>query len=115
MNKLIYLAIPYTYNPDESFDIANEVAAILMTDGDIVFSPVSHSHKIADYLPEKMRFSQTFWMNQDLPILNKCDELYLVKIGKNGNKLINESKGCQSEIKCAIENNIPIKYFQYDN
>lgn len=111
--KLIYLAIPYTYNPNESFEIANKLAAKLMQQGNIVFSPISHSHMIADNLPEHLRFSQKFWMKQDLPILEKCDELFIVIIGENGCDLIENSKGCKSEIQHAKDNNIPVRYIKY--
>lgn len=111
--KLAYLAIPYTWNAELSFKIANEVAADLMSKGYTVFSPISHSHVVADYLPDKLRFDQEFWMKQDIPILEKCDIMILIFIGENGLLLIKNSKGCQSEIKIASENNIPIEHYQY--
>lgn len=45
---LIYLAVPYTH-PDpavreQRFEAANLAAAVLMTDGHLVFSPISHTH-----------------------------------------------------------------------
>lgn len=108
---MIYLAIPYCYNPAESFSLANKVSAILMAQGHVVFSPISHSHPIADHLPDKLRFSHDFWMKQDLPILAKCDALYVVVNGENGMSLIENSRGCQEELKFAEENGITIKYF----
>ena len=113
MNKIIYLAIPYTWNPEKSFEIANKVAAKLMNEGNVIFSPISHSHPIADYLDPELKTSQEFWMRQDLPIISKCDELLLIVIEENGIQLINESKGCQSEIKKIKELNKPINYYQY--
>ena len=44
----IYLAIPYTGIEEESFNIANKVAARLIEDGHIVVSPISHSHSIRE-------------------------------------------------------------------
>lgn len=115
MNKdFIYLAIPYTFNSELSFEIANRVSAVLMDKDTVVFSPISHSHPIADYMDEGLRYSQEFWMNQDLTLLSLAKEMCLVVIGKNGEKLIEESKGCQSEIKFAQENNIPIKRIYYE-
>lgn len=112
--NLTYLCIPYTFNPELSFAIANEIASELMLKGEVVFSPISHSHHIADYIPKQQRFSPEFWLKQDLLILNRCDQLLVVKIGEKGQKLIDKSVGCQSEIKQAVENNIPINYYQYD-
>lgn len=115
MQEVTYLMIPYTWNPEKSFEIANKVAADLMRKGIVVFSPISHSHPIADHLDPKLRLSQSFWMNMDLPILSLCKRAYLVVIGENGLDLIEKSKGCQSEINCANKLNIPIeKYFYYE-
>lgn len=110
-----YLAIPYGWNPKESFRIANEVAAKLMQEGKVIFSPVSHSHGIADYMEETLRLSQDFWMKQDLPILNLCGEIIFVVIGKHGMDLINNSLGCMAEEVRAIMNQIPISYYNYDD
>lgn len=101
MNKIIYLAIPYTWNPTKSFEIANKIAADLMNEGHIVFSPISHSHPIADYLSPELRINQEFWMKQDLPLLQKCDEVFVVHIGSEGQTLIDESKGVQKELQRA--------------
>lgn len=111
--QLTYLAIPYSFNPEDSFRIANEVAADLMEMGHVVFSPISHSHPIAQYLPEECLLDYQFWMDQDLPILGKCDKMVLVCLGDNGEELISNSRGCQREIKFARENNIEIITYYY--
>jgi len=113
--KIIYLAIPYTWNPEKSFEIANKVAAKLMKEGHIVFSPISHSHVIADYLDNNLRTSQKFWMYQDIPILKVCSELHVIVIGKDGQKLISESKGCMREIREAKDERKPVKYVYYED
>lgn len=112
--EIIYLSVPYTFNPTKSFKIANEVSAKLMNEGKVVLSPISHSHPIADYLNPKLRCDHNFWMNQDIPLLEACSILYLVVIGKDGDNLINNSRGCQAEIKKAKEMNININYYQYE-
>lgn len=112
-NRLIYLAIPYTWNPQKSFEIANRVAADLMEQGYIVFSPISHSHPIADWMTDDKRLSQDFWMYQDLPILDVCQELKLIVVGENGMELIQNSQGCQKEYRRAEANKQPITYYYY--
>lgn len=116
VNKLIYLAIPYTWNPDISFEIVNKMSAILMENCDyIVFSPISHSHPISDYLVDNNNLSADFWLKQDLRVLEKCDELHIVRInGSFGQKLIDDSYGCKREILRAKELNLPIKYQDYN-
>ena len=111
--KKIYLAIPYTWNPEKSFEIANKVAAKLMNEGHIVFSPISHSHKIADHLPNNLRTDSNWWMQQDLPLVEWCDELHVVVIGANGQELIDNSKGVREEFRKAAELRKQIKIIEY--
>ena len=110
----IYLAIPYSFDPEKSFSIANEVAAVLMSRGHTVFSPVSHSHCIADHLPENLRRDWKFWKKQDLPLINWADEVHVVLIhGEKGRSLVKESTGVQAEIEHAQIFNKPIKYYYH--
>jgi len=111
---ITYLAIPYSWNPKKSFEIANKVAAKLMKNENIIFSPISHSHPISEYVSESMSNNQKFWMNQDLPLLDICDEVCFVVIGKNGYNLLKESKGCMEELERAKIKNKKIKYFVFD-
>ena len=114
MNDIYYIAIPYTWNPEKSFEISNKVAALFIEDGITVFAPVSHSHPIAQYMsPEKLLDHGT-WMNQDIPILKKCTKAILVMIGEDGDDLIKGSRGCQREIAEAKEYGIPIAYLLYE-
>jgi len=97
----VYLAIPYSYDPDESFRIANFAAAYQMKMGNIVFSPISHSHHIADHLDSDLRLDHEFWMEQDLPMIDWADKLVVVVIGDAGIDLIELSRGVQAEIGYA--------------
>lgn len=113
--KTVYLAIPYTWNADISFKIANEVAGNLMKEGYVVFSPISHSHPISTHM-KKYQFNQYFWQYQDLNLLVKFDKVIIIVInGKDidGYKLIENSIGCQAELRTAREHNIPIIYYPY--
>ena len=93
MNKkdeIIYLAIPYTWNAMESFDVVNKVAGDLMKRGYIVFSPISHSHPISQHLGQNIQFDYDFWINQDLPILRMCSKLIFIVVGDKGMQRIEE-------------------------
>ena len=50
-NKIAYLATPYTDKDplvkQERFQKVNKVAAKLIERGEIIFSPISHTHPIA--------------------------------------------------------------------
>lgn len=109
----IYLAIPYTFNPVKSFEIANKVTADLMSKGNVVFSPISHSHPVADYLPDHLRTDSNWWMGQDLPMVDWADEVHVVCIGEYGCDLIEDSKGVQMELEHAKQTRKPIKIVEY--
>jgi nucleoside 2-deoxyribosyltransferase len=109
----IYLAIPYTFNPERSFRIANKITADLMGKGHVVFSPISHSHSIADHLPEALRTDSNWWMNQDLPFVEWADEVHVVCLGEFGCDLIEGSKGVQMEIAHANLHRKPVKIIDY--
>jgi nucleoside 2-deoxyribosyltransferase len=109
----IYLAIPYSFNPELSADLANKAAARLMQDGHVVFSPISHSHGIADYLPPSLRTDSHWWMQQDLPFVDWADEVHVVVIGELGHELIEQSIGVQAEIKRAKQLGKPVHYVQH--
>ena len=109
----IYMAIPYSFNPSLSYKIANKVAAELMVRGHIVFSPISHSHAIADHLPINLRTDSEWWMAQDLPLVEWADELHIVVIGEYGADLIEQSKGVQMEIAYAKKHNKKIHIIEY--
>src|SRR6056297_453184 len=110
----IYLAIPYSWNPEESFRIANEVAAELMEKGHIVFSPISHSHPICKHVSEDNKFSHEFWLKQDKAWLELCDWVLFIVIGENGMELLEDSEGCQDEYKDAEKLDKHINYYYYD-
>ena len=94
----IYLAIPYTFNPELSFKIANRMSAELMKKGHVVFSPISHSHPIADFLPDALRTNSNWWMTQDLPFVEWADEILVVVIGDMGGELIEKIERCTNGI-----------------
>lgn len=115
MSKKIYLSIPYTYNPEESFEVANKCTALLMKLGNVVFSPISHGHAVAPYLAPHEAHSHSFWMKQDLPMIEFCDELVVIYIGENGRKLVEESKGCKEEVHHARKLNKPIRIMKFEH
>jgi len=110
--KLAYLASPYTPLDGENVEArvtsACQYAAKLMQDGYAVFAPIPHSHYIADHLPDELRFSHEFWMEQDIAVLDHCDVLVVLMLA--GWK---DSKGVRREIARALELNIPVEYHEY--
>lgn len=110
----IYLAIPYSGLEDESFKIANHVAHLLMQEGHIVYSPISHNHPIA--IAHGLPTGWDFWEKFDTEFVKWADEVHVVVIGNDerGFFLINNSKGVRAEMKIAGELGKEIKYYAYE-
>lgn len=105
--SLIYLASPYTHSDPETVDLRYRVAcaaaAILMEEGHTVFSPIAHSHAIADHLPDALRFNHDHWLRQDFAILEHCDELHVLPLPG-----WRDSRGVSTEIHFANARQIPV-------
>lgn len=104
---IVYLCVPYSH-PDENVrnmraDIADRLAARLMERGNIVFSPISHSHRIA---PNIGNCNQTdFWIKQDLPFLEIADVVVVAMLDG-----WEESKGIKIELEHAKKRGIPVRW-----
>lgn len=105
--QLVYLASPYSHPNDTvrhaRFHIACKVAAKLMHQGVLVFSPIAHSHPIvvAGDLPTGWEF----WEKYDRAVLSACRAVYVLILDG-----WEESIGIHAEIKIAKEMDIPILY-----
>lgn len=108
MNK-IYIATPYSHKDskirEQRFDAVNKFAAILMKEGNLVYSPISHSHPISFYLNNSL--DHEFWLAQDKTFLDWCDEMYVYK--QDGWE---KSKGIKFEIDYITSLNKPITYYE---
>lgn len=102
-----YLASPYTHQDAEvrewRFKEACKCAARLMKDGQVVFSPIAHSHPIE--IEGGWREDGAFWKRQDEPYLMACDKLIVLRLPEWTN-----SKGVAHEIAVAMERGIPVEY-----
>ena len=103
---VVYLASPYSHpDPrvrDARFQAACRAAAALLSAGEIVFSPIAHSHPIAAHgLPTAWEF----WECADRELLRRCDELLVLMLPG-----WQESRGVQAEIATARELGMPVRY-----
>ena len=100
MSSLLYVAAPFTHSEasvrEHWYRTACRVAAILMKSGITVFSPISHSVPIAEYIGE-VEDDHNFWMSMDIPILHRCDEVLVLAL--NGWE---RSKGVKRELVEAM-------------
>lgn len=95
----IYLACPFSHwlflVRWWRFIKATRIAGKLMSQGYIVFSPISHSFPIACFLPRPLMTSWEFWKRQDFPLVRWCDALVVIPCGKAWRL----SRGVVAEIK----------------
>ena len=103
---MLYTALPYShFDPavrEHRFRTACRVAAILMKHRIPVFSPLSHSVPIAEFVGD-VEDDHEFWMSMDIPILHRCDELLVVALDGWA-----ESKGVRREMFEALMLRKPI-------
>ncbi len=101
----LYLACPYTHPNSETmhyrFEQANHAAASLMKQGWVVYSPISHSHIIAQN--HDLPTGWDFWRNIDRVFITHAS--FLAVLVLNGWK---ESIGVREEMLLARELNKPI-------
>jgi len=103
---ITYLACPYSHNNKKielmRFEIANFVASTLMKQGEIIFSPISHTHPMVQYgLPGDWNY----WKSQDREFLGVCGRFKIVKI-----EGWNKSSGVTAEKEHMEERGIEIEY-----
>jgi hypothetical protein len=101
----IYLAHRYSGTEEEMeerFQNANRVAGILMEEGHVVFSPVSHSHPISKTM--KNELDVDFWLHQDFPMIEWSNAVWIVNAFNWW-----ESNGIRKEIIFAQEINRALK------
>lgn len=104
--KKIYLAIPYSKYEELSFKLANEIAAELIKEGHIVFSPISMSHPITTI--GGLKGDWETWSRIDMEFIRWCEEVIVINFD---NKAVLESIGVQDEIKYAKEIGKKVTYY----
>lgn len=107
----IYLAAPYTH-PDPKvrqarFEQVTNFAAELMNRGALVFSPITHSHPLADKCPDDPQFWERWYMTF---LKHWANHLYVLQLSG-----WDKSKGVAKEIAYAGELGIPIVYIPYED
>ena len=108
---LIYLASPYSHQDkqiqERRFQAVCQQAALMMRAGNLVFSPIAHTHPIAAFgLPGDW----AFWQRYDRAMLERCDELAVLQLDG-----WEKSVGVQAEIAIAKELNLPVRFITPKN
>lgn len=104
--RMIYLASPYTHDDPaimkERYEGVCRVAARLMKQGHYVYSPIAHSHGIAQYgLP----LGWEYWERISYAFLNLCKEIWVVTMPG-----WRHSIGVLAEIAHAEAQGKPVRY-----
>jgi len=98
MSLKIYLASPYSHPSPiirhTRFEAACIAAGRLMLQGDIVFSPIAHSHHI--HLLADLPGDWQFWEKYDRAFIEWCDVVTVLMLDG-----WQESRGVQAEIAIA--------------
>ena len=103
----IYLAAPYSDDPVRGYVESSKAAARLMDAGNVVFSPLSHSHPISHH-GKLDPMAHGFWLRQDLSWLRECDVLAVLQLPG-----WETSKGVKREIAYAEELQIPVVFLPW--
>jgi hypothetical protein len=109
--KLIYLASPYS-DPSADcrrrrFEAACQASARLIRGGDMVFSPIAHTHPIAE--AAELPLGWEFWAEYDRRMLAACDELVILQLPGWA-----ESRGVRAEWAIARELGKPVRFMLSD-
>ena len=112
-SELTYLAVPYSHSDRyvrvARWIAANQTAAKLMAVGQYIFSPISHTHPIAEASNGALPVGWDYWEKFDRQYLSFCKKIIVLRIPG-----WEESKGVQAEIKIGTEMGIPVEYMDWD-
>jgi hypothetical protein len=99
MSSIIYLACPYTHQSAEvrlrRFELATRTAARLISEGRIVFSPITMTHPIDVLLAGGQdTLGSEFWVRFDESFMNFCNEMAILRLigWENSPGIIRERK-----------------------
>lgn len=101
-----YLASPYSLYPTGQEQAHADICCIagrLLKNEISIFSPIAHSHPIADYADIEM--GHEFWMNANRHLIEGAVGLVVVKL-----ESWDESRGIESEIGIFRQAKKPILY-----
>ena len=104
---MIYLATPYS-DPDPlvrqaRFEVVTRVAAVLMSRGEMIISPISHSHPIA--IRGSLPVSWKYWEAFDNKLLSICDKMIVLMQANWA-----ASVGVKAEIELAKAKGLEIEH-----
>lgn len=104
----VYLASPYTHTEEKvmifRYEEACKAAAALLNKGYLVFSPIAHSHPIAQV--HNLPRDYDFWQNFSTSFLLHWAEAVVVLLLPG----LPDSKGVSAEVSTARRASLPVYY-----
>ncbi len=100
-----YLATPYSkwkYGLESANEVAQILAAALLSIGVKVYSPIAHTHGIAAYVTGVDKRDHDFWLAADKPLLDAAGGFLIADLAG-----WQDSKGVTLEIQWAKEQKKP--------
>ncbi len=109
--KKIYLALPYSHSDpyirEVRYKTATSVAASLMKQGAIVFSPITYGHQLCQF---GIDTGFETWSGIDYPMISWADELWLLEL-----EGYDVSFGVNEELEYAMRQGIPVVRISEDS
>jgi hypothetical protein len=111
---VVYLASPYSHADPAIMEWRHRAtvraAAHLMQRGDVVFSPIAHSHEVGKHLGKQVGGAadpdtHAFWMSQDLPMLRRATRMVVLMLPG-----WSTSRGVKEEIEFAENHGLGISF-----
>ena len=99
MNKLLYVAGPYSGDIKANIARAEEVSIGLIRKGFHVFTPHKNMAGYEQYESDGIGYRT--WLRMDLDLLRRCDAIYIMLNSER-------SVGVQEELKFARKKGIPV-------
>lgn len=103
---MVYLASPYTINPELSYVIAREIVESCVRDGVMVYAPTLYGHTAAK------NGTWDYWMAHGLRLMAGCNSVVFVKSSELGDW--RDSEGCTRELHYAMRDSKKLYEFNYD-
>lgn len=115
MKPLIYLASPYSSEYQGKIEDrvrkVQTATAKLIEQGNLIFSPIVHSHPICDlvhFSPLNTAEEMSGWTQYDHDFIDHCDEVWVLMIAG-----WDQSRGVSDEIAYAYAHNIPVRFVSF--
>jgi hypothetical protein len=104
IGKLLHKLVMHT----RYIRVSKATAALLESTGWNVFSPITHSHIIPKWIPDRLN-THTFWLGLDFDWIKECDEMWVfMQPGWM------DSFGVTEELKLARKIGMKIRYIHMD-